>query len=146
TDLPAMQAVTEFDVTLATPVTQAEIIAQGNFYRDGFAVFRAYTLFSVTVWGIDDARSWRSAQQPTIFDGGLQAKPAYYGIADPANLPAHLRTATVFGGDVAPNPAAFPALEWKQLPTIPIGDVGSFGLRWNADHLTVLVTVASDAA
>jgi endo-1,4-beta-xylanase len=116
TDLPVLQAVTEFDVTLATPVTQAEIIDQGYFYRDAFAVFRAYTLFSVTVWGIDDARSWRSAQQPTIFDGGLQAKPAYYGIADPAHLPAHLRTANVFGGDVALDASAFTAVEWQQLP------------------------------
>src|SRR4029453_7092920 len=85
TDLPVMQAVTEFDVTLATPVTQAEIIDQGYFYRDAFAVFRAYTFVSVTGGGIQDARPRRSAQQPTIFDGGLQAKPAYYGIADPAH-------------------------------------------------------------
>ncbi|MFG2044906.1 endo-1,4-beta-xylanase [Dactylosporangium sp. NPDC048998] len=147
TDLPVVQAVTELDVTLATPVTQAEIIDQGYFYQDAFKVFRAHHLFSATVWGIDDARSWRSSQAPLLFDGQLQAKPAYYGIADPAHLPARLRTANVFGGDVALGASAFNAIEWQQLPPLPIGDgVGSFGLRWNADHLTALVTVAGDKA
>ncbi|HEY7225903.1 MAG TPA: endo-1,4-beta-xylanase [Micromonosporaceae bacterium] len=145
-NLPVLQAVTEFDVTLPTPVTQAEIVEQGYFYRDAFAVFRAHDMFSVTVWGIDDARSWRSTQDPTIFDGQLQAKPAYYGIADPANLPPHLRTANVFQGDVALNTSAFDGVEWRQLPPIAIGDAGSFGVRWNEDHLTALVSVASDSS
>jgi endo-1,4-beta-xylanase len=146
TDLPVLQAVTELDVTLATPVTQAEIIDQGYFYRDAFNVFRQHQLFSVTVWGLYDARSWRASQDPLLFDGQLQAKPAYYGVADPTNLPARLRTANVFGGDVALDSSAFDAIEWKQLPAIAIGDgVGSFGLRWNADHLTAMVTVASDS-
>jgi endo-1,4-beta-xylanase len=149
TDLPVVQAVTEFDVTQATPITQAQTIDQGYFYRDAFNVFRAHKMFSVTVWGLYDTRSWRASQNPLIFDGQLQAKPAYYGIADPAHLPARLRTANVFNGDVALNAAAFNAVEWKQLPTMPLGDnsaAGSFGLRWNADHLTALVTVASDSS
>lgn len=146
-DLPVTQAVTELDVTLSTPVTQAQLIEQGYFYRDAFEIFRARELFSVTVWGISDARSWRSTQAPTLFDGQLQAKPAYYGIADPTNLPPYLRTANVFGGDVALDDSAFDAIEWQQLPPLALGDeAGSFGLRWNADHLTVLVTVASDTA
>jgi endo-1,4-beta-xylanase len=142
-----VQAVTELDVTLSTPVTQAQIIDQGYFYRDAFTVFRAHNMFSVTVWGLYDTRSWRASQVPLLFDGQLQAKPAYYGVADPAHLPAHLRTANVFGGDVALNAAAFGAVEWHQLPAQQIGDgTGSFGVRWNTDHLTALVTVADDAA
>ncbi len=145
--LAVVQAVTELDVTLSTPVTQAQLIEQGYFYRDLFNVFRAHTMFSVTIWGINDARSWRASQKPTVFDEQLQAKPAYYGIADPADLPAHLRTANVFNGDVPVTAAAFNAVEWKQLPGLPIGaGAGSFGLRWTADHLTALVTVASDTA
>ena len=87
--------------------------------------------FSVTVWGLYDARSWRASQQPLLFDGQLQAKPAYYGIADPAHLPAHLRTANVFGGDVALNASAFSAVEWQQLPPIgphcPVNDCADLG-------------------
>jgi endo-1,4-beta-xylanase len=146
-DLPVVQAVTELDVTLATPVTQAQIIDQGYFYRDAFNIFREHDLFSATVWGINDSRSWRAEQAPLVFDGQLQAKPAYYGIADPEHLPARLRTANVFGGDVALGASAFTAIEWKQLPATAIGDAaGSFGLRWNDDHLTALVTVASDSS
>ncbi|WP_344125942.1 endo-1,4-beta-xylanase [Luedemannella flava] len=146
-DLPVVQAVTELDVTLATPITQAQTIDQGYFYRDAFKVFREHELFSATVWGINDTRSWRAEQAPLLFDGQLQAKPAYYGVADPEHLPARLRTANVFGGDVALDADAFGAVEWKQLPPVKIGDGdASFGLRWTADHLTVLVTVADDAS
>lgn len=144
-NLPVLQAVTELDITLATPVTQAQIVDQGYYYRDAFKIFREHDLFSATVWGLTDTRSWRSEQSPLVFDGQLQAKPAYYGIADPENLPARLRTANAFGGNVALDASAFSAVEWKQLPAIPLADgAGSFGVRWNSDHLTVLVTVASD--
>ncbi len=146
-DLPLVQAVTELDVTVGTPVTDARLIEQGHFYRDAFAVFRNHELFSVTVWGLSDNRSWRAAQAPLIFDGGLQAKPAYYGIADPDNLPDLQRSAFVFGGDVPLDAGAFDNVAWKQLPGLPLSnEVGTFGLRWTADHLTVLATVASDTA
>jgi len=147
-----VQAVTEFDVTVGTPVTQARIIEQGYYYRDAFALFRDYhanhgNLFSVTVWGLTDNRSWRSTQAPLVFDAGLQAKPAYYGITDPSELPPLVRSAIVFGGDVPLDGNAFTAVEWRQLRPLALSDdAGSFNLRWVDDHLTVLATVASDAA
>ncbi len=94
-DLPVTQAVTELDVTTGTPVTPAKLIEQGYYYRDAFRVFREHTddLFSVTVWGLTDGRSWRSSSgAPLLFDDGLQAKPAYYGAAD-----GELRGATAHG-------------------------------------------------
>ena len=108
---------TEFDVTTGTPVTQAKLIDQGYFYRDAFRIFRAHAddLFSVTVWGLIDGRSWRAAQAPLIFDDGLQAKPAYYGIVDgaPAGPAAH-------GERVRrrrrPGRERHDRLEWQQLP------------------------------
>ena len=83
--LPVVQAVTEMDVTTGTPVTQANLIEQGYFYRDAFRIFRAHAshIFSVTVWGLIDGRSWRaSSGAPLIFNDGFQAKPAYYGAVD----------------------------------------------------------------
>ncbi len=80
-----VQAVTEMDVPTGVPVTDARLLRQGYFFRDAFRVFRARAdeLFSVTVWGLDDARSWRYAQgAPLIFDAALRAKPAYFGIVD----------------------------------------------------------------
>ena len=60
-DLPVTQVVSELDVTTGTPVTEALLIDQGYYYRDAFRIFRAHTddLFSVTVWGLTDNRSWR---------------------------------------------------------------------------------------
>jgi endo-1,4-beta-xylanase len=142
-ELPLTQAVTELDVTTGTPVTQARLIEQGYFYRDAFRIFRAYSdeLSVVTVWGLNDGRSWRSSNgAPLIFNDGFQAKPAYYGAVD-AELPARLRTANVFAGDVALTPGATSALEWSKLPLHQVEDVSGFQLRWAADHLTAYVTV-----
>ena len=107
-----------------TPVTQANLIEQGYYYRDAFRIFRAHAddLFSVTVWGLTDGRSWRAGTgAPLVFDDGLQAKPAYYGIVD-GDLPARLRTANVFAGDVPLDAGATTALEWQQLPLHAIDD------------------------
>ena len=146
-DLPVVQAVTELDATVGTPVTEANLIAQGHWYNDAFEVFRAHAedLFGVTLWGLTDTRSWRSAQAPLLFDGDLTAKYAYYGaVGDEDNVPALLTAANVFGGDVALTPAAADAVEWRNLPAQQLtGGAGSFIPRWNDDHLTLLVTVAA---
>ncbi|KQZ85903.1 hypothetical protein ASD56_06380 [Microbacterium sp. Root166] len=147
-DLPVTQAVTELDVTTGTPVTPAKLIEQGYYYRDAFRVFREHTddLFSVTVWGLTDGRSWRSSSgAPLLFDDGLQAKPAYYGAAD-ADLPARLRTANVFQGDVPIDAQATGSLEWRKLPLNVIDDAAAFQLRWSPDHLTAYVRVEDATA
>ena len=148
-DLPVVQAVTELDVTVGTPVTQANLIEQGYYYRDAFEIFRAHSssLFSVTLWGLTDNRSWRSTQAPLAFDGGLQAKPAYYGIVG-GELEPRMRTAVVFNGDVPIGPDAASALDWSLLPLHEVEDVAGFQLRWAPDHLTayVEVTDATDDA
>jgi len=143
-DLPVTQAVTEFDVPTGTPVSQALRIEQGYYYRDAFNVFREYAddLFSVTMWGLTDGRSWRvNNGAPLIFDDSLRAKPAYYGAVGGQDLPPRLRTANVFAGTVALDAAATKSLEWSKLPLHPIGEVAGFQLRWAADHLTAYVTV-----
>ncbi|MFC3499498.1 endo-1,4-beta-xylanase [Micromonospora krabiensis] len=146
-DLPVTQAVTELDVTTGTPVTQANLIEQGYYYRDAFRIFRAHgeDLFAVTVWGLTDGRSWRAGSgAPLLFDDNLRAKPAYHGAVD-GELPARLRTANVFAGDVPLTAAATTDLTWRKLPLHPVGEQARFQLRWAPDHLTAYVTV-SDAS
>lgn len=148
--LPVVQAVTELDATVGTPVTEANLIAQGHWYRDAFEVFRAHAddLFSVTVWGLTDARSWRSEQAPLLFDGALQAKYAYFGaIGDDDGVPPLATAANVFGGDVALDATAGDAVAWRNLPPQQLSEgAGSFIPRWTADHLTLLVDVAADSS
>ena len=143
-DLPVTQVVSEMDVTTGTPVDEAKLIDQGYYYRDAFRIFRAHAddLFAVTLWGLHDGRSWRSAGAPLLFDANLKAKPAYFGAVD-GELDARLRTAFVFQGSVPLDAGATDALAWQQLPLHRFGDdkVG-FQLRWEADHLTAYVEVA----
>ncbi|HEX7590104.1 MAG TPA: endo-1,4-beta-xylanase [Demequinaceae bacterium] len=80
-----VQAVTEMDVPTGTPTSDARFAMQGDYYRDAFRIFREHSdeMFSVTLWGLYDARSWLDSRGgPLIFDDDLQAKPAYYGIVD----------------------------------------------------------------
>jgi endo-1,4-beta-xylanase len=144
-DLPVKQVVSELDVMTGTPVDDAKLIEQGYFYRDAFRIFRAHSasVFSVTLWGLYDSRSWRSDNAPLLFDAQLAAKPAYFGSVD-QTLPARLRTALVFQANVPLEAGATSALEWQKLRLIDVGDKFSFQLRWEADHLSVFVD-AQDA-
>ena len=141
-DLGLTQAVTEMDVTVGTPVTTANLIEQGYYYRDAFRIFRAYAddLYAVTLWGLTDGRSWRSTQAPLAFTTQLQAKPAYYGIVD-GEIEPRIRTALVFNGDVPIGPDALGAIEWSNLPLHNVEGVAGFQLRWQPDYLTVYVEV-----
>ncbi|RPH55623.1 MAG: hypothetical protein EHM89_16820, partial [Acidobacteria bacterium] len=144
-DLPVKQLVSELDVTVSTPVNDARLIEQGYFYRDAFRIFRAHAsnLFSVTIWGLYDTRSWRSDNAPLLFNAQLAAKPAYFGAVD-QTLPARIRTALVFQADVPLEAGAISALEWQKLRLYNVGDKFSFQLRWMPDHLSVFVE-AQDA-
>ena len=143
TDLPVTQDVSELDVPTGTPVTQSGLIDQGYYYRDLFRMLRERSshLFSVTVWGLTDGRSWRaSSGAPLLFTDTLQAKPAYYGVVD-GTLPVRQRAAVVFQGTVPLAPAAADDPSWLLLPAASIGEQASFGVRWEPDHLTVRVAV-----
>ncbi len=144
-DLPVQQVVSELDVMTGTPVDDAKLIEQGYYYRDAFRIFRARAadIYSVTVWGLYDTRSWRSDNAPLLFNGQLTAKPAYTGAVD-QTLPARIRTALVFQADVPLAAGATSALEWQKLRLHAAGDKFSFQLRWEADHLSVFVD-AQDA-
>ncbi|UZN04021.1 endo-1,4-beta-xylanase [Cellulomonas sp. S1-8] len=147
-DLGLQQAVTELDVTTGVPVTEALLVDQGHYYRDAFRAFRAYEdqLFSVTVWGLYDTRSWRNGNgAPLVFDEDMQAKPAYHGIMENGELAPRIRRGNAFHGDVTLDEKATSDVMWSQLPLQRVDeleDVASFQARWSDDHLTVYVEVA----
>ncbi|WP_203655152.1 endo-1,4-beta-xylanase [Demequina activiva] len=146
--LGLIQAVTEFDVTTGVPESEAKFIDQGYYYRDAFEIFRTYAddIYSATVWGLIDSRSWRDDNGgPLVFDDAFQAKPAYYGIVNGEGgsepLPPRLRTANVFAGSVEIDADATDSEVWDRLPLLDIEGHGDFQFRWAPDHMTVHVTV-----
>jgi endo-1,4-beta-xylanase len=95
------QQVTEMDVSIYTsssetfPTPPADrLLKQAYVYRDMFALFRQYPgeITSVTLWGLADDNTWLDTfpvtrkDAPLLFDTRLQAKSAYWGVADPSKI------------------------------------------------------------
>jgi len=137
-----LQAVTELDVFVGSPDT-AKIVDQGYYLKAAFDTFRAHSddLYSVTMWGLTDGRSWRASNngKPLLFDDYFKAKPAYYGAAG-LDLPAAIRSADVFEAD-ASGDYSVGSDQWKRLPLHAVGESGRFQLRWDGDGLVAYVDV-----
>jgi endo-1,4-beta-xylanase len=85
-DLGLDVAITELDIRMQTPATDAKLAQQRTEYE---AVFKACVAVSrctgVTVWGFTDSDSWIPDVFPgegaaTPYDENYRPKPAYYGI------------------------------------------------------------------
>lgn len=139
------QQVTELDVSVYTDFTSsydtvpAEVLAlQGHRYREIFDVFRrqARHLSSVTIWGVADDATWLSSfpitrlNPPLPFDDELQAKPAYWGIADPGRLPPVSRSLNAPAGTVTVDGKRDE--QWDLLPDAPIARTGDLSAAWQA--------------
>ncbi|MFF3442596.1 endo-1,4-beta-xylanase [Streptosporangium sp. NPDC002721] len=139
------QQVTELDVSVYTDFTSsyetvpAEVLAlQGHRYREIFDVFRrqAGHLSSVTIWGVADDATWLSSfpitrlNPPLPFDDELQAKPAYWGIADPARLPPVSRRLNAPAGTVTVDGRRDE--QWDLLPDAPVARTGHLSASWQA--------------
>jgi GH35 family endo-1,4-beta-xylanase len=94
-------AITELDLTMtgsgggqlggprrgdggAAPVTPEALQAQADAYAKLFALFIKHrdVINRVTFWGLNDRRSWKARDNPLVFDGQNQAKPALQAIVD----------------------------------------------------------------
>ena len=92
-------AITELDITMtgagggqlgggqrgnAAPPSAEDLAAQADLYARLFALFVKHrdAIDRVTFWGLNDRRSWRRGQNPLVFDGDNQPKPALQAIVD----------------------------------------------------------------
>jgi endo-1,4-beta-xylanase len=114
------QQVTELDVSVynagnntsdyGSNIPPSVLAEQGWLYKQYFDAFRnlalAGMLKAVTLWGFGDDDTWLDSfpivrtDYPLPFDHGLQAKPAYWGIVDPSQLPGYGMT---FAASVTPD-------------------------------------------
>ncbi|MBB3113203.1 GH35 family endo-1,4-beta-xylanase/peptidoglycan/xylan/chitin deacetylase (PgdA/CDA1 family) [Paenibacillus phyllosphaerae] len=160
-DLGVEVSVTELDIQAGSngELTDKQAVAQGYLYAQLMKLYQAHAdhIERVTFWGLNDATSWRSANNPLLFDRDLQAKPAYYGVIDPdkfieehppATSTANQSTAK-FGTPVVDGTID---AAWSSAPEIAVnryqlawqGATGTARTLWDNDNLYVLIQV-SDA-
>ncbi|MGB6689625.1 MAG: endo-1,4-beta-xylanase [Terracidiphilus sp.] len=130
------QQVTELDMSVynagddtsnyGNNIPPSVLAEQGWLYKEYFDVFRRLKgkISALTFWGMADDDTWLDSfpvvrtDYPLPFNMGLQAKPAYWGIIDPTQLPgyglkfdlssktgpkdARVWTVTATNGDVGP--------------------------------------------
>ncbi|GAB4213154.1 MAG: endo-1,4-beta-xylanase XynA [Roseiflexaceae bacterium] len=162
-DLGIEQQITELDVSVYTngtdsytSIPQETLIKQGYRYKELFDLFRRYQsqITSVTLWGVSDDHTWLTSfpinrlDLPLLFDEQLQAKYAYWGIVNPAQLPPLIQRLDVTQGTPAIDGEA--ERQWETLPatSLPPTSTLSAGFRalWDANHLYVLVDVQDSSA
>ena len=68
-------------------VTNRGILEQARLYNELMKLYieNADIIDRVSVWGVQDNRSWRSGGLPLLFDFDDRAKPSYYGMINALN-------------------------------------------------------------
>lgn len=151
-------SITELDIQAGSNYELSEKLAnaQGYLYAQLMQLFKAHAdhIARVTFWGLDDGTSWRSSTNPLLFDKNLQAKPAYYGVIDPAKfIEEHQPDVSEANQSTAlyGTPAVDGAVDaiWNQAPAMPIeryqtawqGATGTAKALWDDHNLYVLIQV-----
>jgi endo-1,4-beta-xylanase len=83
------------DMTSYASVSDELLARQGYRYKELFDLFKSLNkeISCVCFWGLVDSSSWlqnrpiKRTEAPLLFNNELKAKPAFYGIVDPAKLP-----------------------------------------------------------
>jgi endo-1,4-beta-xylanase len=87
-------SITELDISVqgAHETMPAHLeLAQAVLYARLFNIFKEHSdvIHRVTLWGLDDATSWRSDRFPLAFNRGLSPKTAFCAIIDPDGFLAY---------------------------------------------------------
>jgi len=154
-------SITELDIRAGddSKINDEQAIQQGVLYARLFALCREHAdkVARITLWGLDDGSSWRSNQNPLLFDAKLQPKKAFFGALDPdAFLAEH--------GDVRVSREALqaearrgtPSLDaadpaWQTAPAVSVnqylmawqGAYASARMLWDDDCLYVNIAVSN---
>lgn len=154
-------SVTELDISAGGnyKLTDKEAKAQGYLYAQLMKLYKEHSenIARVTFWGMDDGTSWRAENNPLLFDKGLQAKPAYYGVIDPDKfMEEHVPDTTdakestakygtpVIDGKIDPIWEQTPAMEINRFQMAWQGARGTAKALWDDHNLYVLVQVSDD--
>ncbi len=143
--------ITELDISVYsdntskyTTVPDSILAEQGYRYRDYFQAFRQLKgkISSVTLWGLADDHTWLDTfpitrlDMPLLFDTQLQAKPAYWGVVDPSQLPG-----SQLSGEIASKSGPPAARSW----TISLNNPGP-GTAYSAQIAGFTLTQTAGAA
>ncbi len=154
--------ITELDITAGANgvLTEAEEKAQAYLYAQLFKLYKEHheRISRVTLWGLNDATSWRSDRNPLVFDRNLQAKEAYYAIINPEKYIENYDKPAEEENNVRKGKAIFgtPVIDgtiddvWKNAPKLPIdryqaawqGATGEGRVLWDNSNLYVLIQVS----
>lgn len=154
-------SITELDIQAGSNYELPEKLAnaQGYLYAQLMDIFKAHAakIKRVTFWGLDDHTSWRASSNPLLFDKNLQAKPAYYGVIDPAKfMSEHQPDLTDANQSTAAygSPVVDGAVDrvWSNAAELPVnryqmawqGASGVAKTLWDDQYLYVLIQI-SDA-
>jgi endo-1,4-beta-xylanase len=154
--------VTEFDMSIYANSGEAKkradrevLLAQAFKYQSLFTMFReearSGNLDMVVMWGIADDDTWLNnhpvtgrTDYPLFFGKDLRAKPAYWVMVNPENLPIQIKKIDASRSDTALNNIQLPF--WRLVSPRAVSDIkgnsyGWFKAAWTADRIVVQVRV-----
>lgn len=152
-------SVTELDIGGGenNQLTEKGAKEQAYLYAQLFQLYKAHAdkIARVTLWGMDDAHSWRAENSPLIFDSRLQAKPAYYAVIDPdryleehvPEAPAESKKTTatygtpVVDGDIDAIWQSTPEVDAKHYLMARQGAASKVKALWDDNNLYILMQV-----
>lgn len=163
-DMGLDNQITELDVSIYTDnsaynsysaIPRDSITRQGYRFKELFEGFRSLKdyISNVTFWGVADDHTWLNDQAiqrtdaPFAFDINSQAKPAYWGMVDPSQLPILNLDLGVI--DSVPYINGVAGTDWELIKGIDVASSGEasavFKASWNNDKLYIFADV-SDAS